>query len=95
MSSNLSIQIPKSPKGQIYRKEPKWYINSSTGLVILKSGYIVEWAKFMKESSVHDLSVELNIECYNCERCMPRAGLKRTRDGLYINRAMEWGGEGY
>ena len=74
-------------------KGPKWYINSSTGLAILKNGSIVEWATFIKASTKDAIAAELDPPCYPCERCTPHAGLKRKRDGLYSSPPREWGGE--
>jgi hypothetical protein len=49
-------------------KQPNWYINSSTGLVILKDGSIVEWENYKKVVSVHVLNNYLDeqCDCYDC-----------------------------
>ena len=61
-------------------KEPNWYINSSTGLVIINNGYIVEWEKYKKCMPEHDLNIYLKIPC-SCVLCTydPSKSRKRTR----------------
>ena len=49
-------------------KEPKWYINSSTGLVVIKNGGIVHWESYKKCMSTHDINMYLDTPC-DCESC--------------------------
>jgi len=56
--------------------KPVWYINESTGLVILKDGSIVAWDMYSKSVSEHELNLYLNVPC-NCELCTRVTSRKR------------------
>lgn len=57
-------------------KEPVWYINSSTGLAILKNGSIVIWDVYYKSVSDHELNLYLDNPC-NCSLCSSSENRKR------------------
>ena len=58
--------------------EPTWYINSSTGLAVLKNGAIVDWKKYKKVVSAHDMNMYLNKPC-SCEVCSIQQPKSRKR----------------
>jgi len=59
-------------------KQPIWYINSSTGLAVLKNGAIVDWENYKKAVSEHDLNIYLNLPC-SCELCPSQQVKSRKR----------------
>ena len=59
-------------------KQPNWYINSSTGLVVLKNGMIVEWEAYKKCVSEHVINIYLDMPC-DCQLCLSQKNRPQKR----------------
>jgi hypothetical protein len=59
-------------------KQPIWYINSSTGLAVLKNGEIVDWEAYKKCVSEHDINIYLDTPC-DCQLCFTQKNKAQKR----------------